>query len=69
MNPRLAPRKLRGRPAAEVTEKRQAVVMQKDEYVKIHDLATGKRWVERGPQTIFLEPLWKVQPARREPLW
>jgi hypothetical protein len=42
----------------EAMEQRQALVLQSDEYVKIQDRATGKRWVERGEQIIFLEPLW-----------
>merc|ERR1719456_1412265 len=39
----------------------QAYALQDDEYIKLKDMATGKRWVQKGKALVFLEPSWKVE--------
>merc|ERR1719188_803385 len=48
-------------PYEEATDVKQAVALQDGEYVKLKDMATGKRWVQRGEQLIFLNPTWLVE--------
>jgi len=38
-----------------------AHALQADEYMKLKDLSTGKRWVQKGKALVFLEPSWKVE--------
>lgn len=47
-------------PNQTLVELRESIVLQEDEYIKLKDTATGKRWVQRGKALIFLEPTWKI---------
>merc|ERR1719393_588247 len=38
-----------------------AYALQDDEYMKLKDMTTGKRWVQRGKALVFLEPSWKIE--------
>lgn len=38
-----------------------AIVLQEDEFVKLKDVATGTRWVQRGKTLLFLEPTWRIE--------
>jgi hypothetical protein len=40
---------------------KQAYALQSDEYMKLKDLSTGKRWVQKGKALVFLEPTWQVE--------
>lgn len=40
---------------------KSAQALQDDEYVKLKDLTTGKRWVQKGKTLVFLEPSWKIE--------
>ena len=35
--------------------KKDAISLQNDEYIKVKDAASGKQWIERGAQVVFLE--------------
>lgn len=37
------------------------MALQDDEYVRLKDMASGKRWVQRGKALVFLEPTWKIE--------
>lgn len=39
----------------------EATVLQDDEYVKLKDTMTGKRWVHWGKCLLFLEPTWEIE--------
>mmetsp|Transcript_133220 Transcript_133220/g.235804 ORF Transcript_133220/g.235804 Transcript_133220/m.235804 type:complete len:782 (+) Transcript_133220:84-2429(+) len=41
----------------------RAIPLQDDEYIKLKDTGSGKRWVQKGKALIFLEPTWKVEGA------
>lgn len=38
-----------------------AHALQDDEYIKLKDLTSGKRWVQRGKALVFLEPSWTIE--------
>lgn len=39
----------------------EAVALQDDEYLRLKDMATGQRWVERGKALVFLKPTWRIE--------
>jgi len=39
----------------------KALTLQDDEYMKLKDLTSGKRWVQAGKALVFLEPSWKIE--------
>lgn len=39
----------------------KAIVLLDDEFVKLKDIATGKRWIQRGKALVFLYPTWRVE--------
>jgi len=40
---------------------KSAYALQDDEYMKLKDMTTGKRWVQKGKALVFLEPSWKIE--------
>lgn len=42
---------------------KSAYALQDDEYIKLKDLESGKRWVQKGKALVFLEPKWRVEVA------
>jgi len=50
-------------PYEEASAKRTALSLQDDEFVRLKDLADGRRWVQRGRALVFLEPTWAVEGA------
>jgi len=40
---------------------KNAYALQDDEYMKLKDMVTGKRWVQKGKALVFLEPSWKIE--------
>lgn len=40
---------------------KSAHALQDDEYMKLKDLSSGRRWVEKGKKLMFLEPSWKIE--------
>jgi hypothetical protein len=39
----------------------EAQVLHEDEFVKIKDMASGNRWIQKGKGLLYLEPTWKVE--------
>eukprot|EP00929_Paragymnodinium_shiwhaense_P059893 TRINITY_DN29963_c0_g1_i1.p1 TRINITY_DN29963_c0_g1~~TRINITY_DN29963_c0_g1_i1.p1 ORF type:complete len:486 (-),score=66.63 TRINITY_DN29963_c0_g1_i1:237-1694(-) len=39
----------------------EAIALQDDEFVKVKDMATGRRWIERGQTLLHLEPTWQLE--------
>jgi hypothetical protein len=46
------------------SKKQEAISLQDDEYILLKDVSSGKRWIEKGPSQVFVEPMWKVEPAK-----
>jgi len=44
----------------------EAVALQDDEYLKLKDMETGRRWVQRGKALVFLEPTWQIEMSGAE---
>jgi len=42
---------------------KSALTLQDDEYMKLKDLSSGKRWVQKGKALVFLEPSWNIETA------
>lgn len=42
-------------------EKKEAIALQADEYVRIKDVSNGERFVRKGKDLLFLEPTWEVE--------
>eukprot|EP00913_Durusdinium_trenchii_P025768 g24184.t1 len=38
-----------------------AIALQEDEYVKVKDTSSGKKWVQKGKALVFPEPTWQVE--------
>lgn len=51
------------RPYERASEKKKAITLQDDEYIRVKDTASGKRWVQKGRDLVFLEPTWVVEGA------
>ncbi|CAE8643100.1 unnamed protein product [Polarella glacialis] len=45
------------------SSKMMAIALQEDEYVRLKDTSSGKRWIQRGKALIFREPTWQVEGA------
>lgn len=45
------------------SEKRMAIALQEDEYVRLKDTASGNHWIQKGRALVFLEPMWKIDSA------
>jgi len=45
------------------SEKRTALALRDDEYLRLKDTSSGHHWVQRGQALVFLEPSWKVEGA------
>jgi len=41
--------------------KQTAMVLQEDEYLRLRDTSSGRRWVQRGKELVFLKPTWQVE--------
>merc|ERR1719478_379671 len=37
------------------------MALQDDEYIRLKDVSSGQRWVEKGPSLLFLEPMWRIE--------
>eukprot|EP00437_Effrenium_voratum_P018401 CAMPEP_0181452614 /NCGR_PEP_ID=MMETSP1110-20121109/29298_1 /TAXON_ID=174948 /ORGANISM="Symbiodinium sp., Strain CCMP421" /LENGTH=690 /DNA_ID=CAMNT_0023576903 /DNA_START=80 /DNA_END=2152 /DNA_ORIENTATION=+ len=42
-------------------KKQTAIALRDDEFIKLKDLSSGKRWIQRGKTQVFLEPTWQVE--------
>jgi len=38
-----------------------ACALQADEYIKLKEMTSGKRWVQKGKALVFLEPSWTIE--------
>mmetsp|Transcript_68744 Transcript_68744/g.179081 ORF Transcript_68744/g.179081 Transcript_68744/m.179081 type:complete len:787 (+) Transcript_68744:106-2466(+) len=46
-----------------VSSTKTAIALQDDEYVRLKDGHSGKRWIQKGKALVFLEPTWEVERA------
>lgn len=56
-------------PYDEPSEVKTAMVLQEDEFVKLKDQATGRRWVQSGKSLVFLEPTWEIESNDIQKAW
>eukprot|EP00747_Dinoflagellata_sp_TGD_P189054 gnl/TRDRNA2_/TRDRNA2_48899_c0_seq1.p1 gnl/TRDRNA2_/TRDRNA2_48899_c0~~gnl/TRDRNA2_/TRDRNA2_48899_c0_seq1.p1 ORF type:complete len:668 (+),score=117.10 gnl/TRDRNA2_/TRDRNA2_48899_c0_seq1:43-2046(+) len=48
-------------PCESASQKQTAVALQRDEYLRLKDISSGVRWVQRGEGLVFLEPTWRIE--------